>query len=156
MNGEEKELVFALNELLKAEDDLERQKINLSMMHDFNLVDLFRMFDLEGKGFVTFDEFRDGISLFGHFPSTDDVLLLFSRYDSLKEEVLRYSSFCDMFCPKTKEYCASLSTKKPFYLKNPYLNPKEFFNPDTRINIEYLIAENLKVESMAESVRQHL
>lgn len=155
-NIEEKELVFALNELWKAEDDLERHKIDLSLMHDFNLIDLFAMFDLNNKGFVTFEEFRAGIGLFGHFPSTDDALLLFTRFDSLKEEVLRYSSFCDMFCPKTKEYWASLSKRKALYLKNPYLNIKEFFAPETRITIEYLIADSLKVESMAEWVRQHL
>ena len=152
----EKELVFALHELLKAEDDLELHKINLSMNHDFNLIDLFRMFDIEGKGFVTFEEFRSGLGLFGLFPESDDAFLLFTRYDSLKEEVLRYSSFCDMFCPKTKEYCAVLSTRKSLYIKNPYLSTKDFFHPNTRITIEYLLADNLKVESMAEGIRQHL
>lgn len=94
---EEKELVIALNDLLMMENDLEQQKINLSIKPDFNLIDLFRMFDVEAKGYITFEEFRYGLTLFKLYPSTDDIFLLFTRFDSLKQNILRYSEFCDIF-----------------------------------------------------------
>lgn len=92
-HNEEKELVIALNDLLMMENDLENQKINLSIKPDFNLIDLFRMFDIEGKGYITFEEFRSGLSLFRLYPNTDDSFLMFTRFDNLKEEILRYSQF---------------------------------------------------------------
>lgn len=75
------------------ESDIENQKIDLYLKPDFNLIDLFRMFDVEAKGFVSFGEFRDGLAIFNLFPNTFDAELLFARYDSLKEGVLRYSEF---------------------------------------------------------------
>ena len=155
-NNEEKELVIALNDLLMMENDLENQKINLSLKPDFNLIDLFRMFDVEGKGYVTFEEFRSGLTLFRLFPSTDEIFLLFTRFDSLKEEILRYSQFWDIFCPKTEEYCASLSTRQSYYIHKPYYRITEYFHPETRASLECLLVDSIRVESMAETIRQHL
>ena len=155
-HNEEKELVIALNDLLMMENDLENQKINLSIKPDFNLIDLFRMFDIEGKGYITFEEFRSGLSLFRLYPNTDDSFLMFTRFDNLKEEILRYSQFWDIFCPKTEEYWASLSTRQSYYIHKPYYRIGEYFHPETRASLECLLADSLRVESMAETIRQHL
>lgn len=153
---EEKEFVAALHDLLNMELDLEQKKIDLSLKPDFNLVDLFRMFDIEHKGYITFSEFKSGLYLFHIYPTTDDAFLLFSRYTSTEEGILKYSDFCDIFCPKTEEYYGALMGRPSYYVHKPYYRISEFFHPDTRRTIEDLLADNLRCESMAETIRQHL
>lgn len=65
--GQEKDLVFILRDLMSLETDLEQARCDLSMKPDFNLVDCFRIFDFQ-KGFVSFEEFRDGLASLGIFP----------------------------------------------------------------------------------------
>ena len=40
---------------------LERAKINLAMKEDFNLIDAFRVFDSEGKGWITAQQIVEGL-----------------------------------------------------------------------------------------------
>lgn len=122
----------------------------------FNLIDLFRIFDIEGKGFVTFDEFKLGLTIFHLFPTTDDAFLLFTRYETSEPGILRYSEFCDIFWPKTEEYSASLSNRSSYYIHKPYYKITEYFHPETRGAIEVLLGTNLHVESIAETMRQRL
>lgn len=138
------------------EVDLENLKIDLSLKPDFNLIDLFRIFDITGKGFVTFEEFKLGLSVFHLFPTTDDAFLLFSRYEASEPGVLKYSEFCDLFCPKTEEYNAALSNRSSYYIHKPYYRVTEYFHPETRVTIEHLLVSNLHVESIAETMRQRL
>lgn len=154
---EEKELVTALNDLLNMELELENRKIDLALKPDFNLMDLFRMFDIEGKGYITFDEFRSGLSLFHLYPTHDDAYLLFlSKASSNKSSILRYSEFCDMFSPKTDKYSHMLSSRQSYYVHKPYYRISEFFHPDTRRTVEDLLVDAIRVESVAETMRQHL
>ena len=41
---------------------LEKAKIKLTMMEDFNLIDAFRIFDIEGQGSVTAKQLQDGLN----------------------------------------------------------------------------------------------
>lgn len=75
------------------EVDLENLKIDLSIKPDFNLIDLFRIFDIEGKGYITFEEFKLGLTVFHLFPTHDDAFLLFTRYEASEPGILRYSEF---------------------------------------------------------------
>ena len=75
--GEEKELVFYLNDLMQLENTLELAKSDLVMKPDFNLVDCFRMFDFSGRGWATYDEFREGLAALNLFPQLSDLDLVF-------------------------------------------------------------------------------
>jgi hypothetical protein len=46
---------------------LERVKVDLSLRTDFNLIDAFRVFDVDGKGWITAGEIKDGLVLFEIF-----------------------------------------------------------------------------------------
>jgi Ca2+-binding EF-hand superfamily protein len=46
---------------------LERVKIDLSLRTDFNLIDAFRIFDAEGKGWININEIKEGLSLLNIF-----------------------------------------------------------------------------------------
>ena len=80
--GDEKDLVQVLKDLMNLETDLENAKSDLAMKPDFNLVDCFRIFDYTGRGWCSFDEFRDGLGSMGLHPPLIDLELVFSRYDS--------------------------------------------------------------------------
>lgn len=114
------------------------------------------MFDIENKGYITFDEFKSGLFLFHIFPSTDDAYLLFKRYETVDEGILKYSDFCDIFSPKTDEYSSILSNRPSYYIHKPYYRISEYFHPETRMGVECLLSDNIRVESMAETIRQHL
>ena len=64
---------------------------------DFNLMDAFRMFDYEGKGYVTSIELWQGLTMMEVTATTQDVLFFIKRYDRLETGRLRYSDFCDAF-----------------------------------------------------------
>lgn len=155
-HADEKELVIALNNLLEMEDDLEKYRTDLSLKPDFNLLDLFRMFDIENKGYITFEEFRSGLYLFHLYPGHEDALLLFTRYETVSKGILNYTDFCDIFCPKSEEYSSILRTRPSYYIHKPYYRVSEYFHPETRGEIEHLLRTNLRVESSAETIRDHL
>lgn len=50
------------------ERELEKAKIDLCLRTDFNLIDAFRLFDTEGKGWITPAEIKEGLHLFNIFP----------------------------------------------------------------------------------------
>ena len=155
-HAEEKHLVSALNDFLSMEIDLEQVRIDLSLRPDFNLLDLFRMFDIDNKGYITFDEFRSGIYLFHIYPNTEDSRSFFTRYETTSKGILNYSDFWAIFCPKEEEYSSALKVRPSYYIHKPYYRISEYFHPETRSAIEGLIADNLRIESVAETIRQNL
>lgn len=46
-------MVNLFREQLELEKRIERVKIDLSLRTDFNLIDAFRIFDVEGKGWIS-------------------------------------------------------------------------------------------------------
>lgn len=71
--GEEKELVHVLKDLMNIETDLENAKCDLAVKSDFNLVDCFRIFDPTGRGWCSFEDFRDGLYRLGIAPPITDL-----------------------------------------------------------------------------------
>ena len=75
--GEEWELVHVLKDLMNLETDLENAKCDLSLKPDFNLVDCFWIFDSTGRGYMSLDDFRDGLYRLGIAPAMSDAQLVF-------------------------------------------------------------------------------
>lgn len=97
------------------EKRLERVKIDLSLRTDFNLIDTFRIFDTEGKGWISPEEIRNGLtsSLFNLAVSSRDISLYMTRYDRDRDGKLRYSEFCDSFLPIDRFHASLLAKKAP-------------------------------------------
>lgn len=55
----EETIVNIFKDQLELERKLERAKTDLSLRTDFNLIDAFRMFDVEGNGAITIDDIRE-------------------------------------------------------------------------------------------------
>ena len=53
---EEDELILALREQVNLENEVEKAKINLAKMTDFNLFDAFHIFDITKYGFISPNE----------------------------------------------------------------------------------------------------
>jgi len=97
---EEEELVTALREQLKLENDVEEAKITLTACPDFNLMDAFQVIDKYSKGWVTGPEITEALADNGLYPHKDDVYLFVRRYDNDSDGRILYSDFCEAFTPK--------------------------------------------------------
>ena len=90
--------------LMEAENDIEKIKIELAKREDFNCGDTFLIFEKENNGFITKDDFKNGLYLLDI--KTDDFIinLLFKRFDLMKKDELNYPDFFDMIIPFEKIY----------------------------------------------------
>ena len=154
--GEEKELVYWLRDLIGLEQTLEESRIRVVQHHDFNLVDCFRIFDATGRGWATFEDFREGLASLRVYTAHSDLDLVFQRYDRDKDGTLRYSEFCDLFMPKSAEFASILNQRGSQYIHRSYLRREEYFHPETRISLEELFRTHLDVEIQAERIRQQM
>lgn len=152
---EEKELVLNLKDIMKAEKDLETRKIELSLRSDFNLVDAFRIFDTNGRGWITLSELRNGLNSIGLYPSISDSELVFKRFDINSDGVMKFSEFCDVFTPKSAEYSSVLNHRKAYFIYKPYYRIEEYFEPITREHLRDTARAHIETEVLAEALRQH-
>lgn len=96
---EELQLIKALKLQINIDKEIEQQKQSLALKNDFNLLDGFRLVDLDGKGFVSNLEFRQAVNLLGVEVTKDEAYLLFKRYDKDNDGLFKYSDFCRMVTP---------------------------------------------------------
>lgn len=61
---EEDVLAEALKEIIEIDKDIELRKNRLALKHDFNMHDLFAIFDKENKGHFTMREFSEVCDMF--------------------------------------------------------------------------------------------
>jgi Ca2+-binding EF-hand superfamily protein len=104
---------------LELEKRLEKIKVDLALRTDFNLIDTFRLFDAQGKGWITAEEVANG--LFDYFSLTiqpKDLVLYMNRYDKDRDGSLRYSEFCDSFLPIDPFHAKLLAKKAPLQVKD--------------------------------------
>ena len=78
-------IIELLDFYLKVERNYEDLKQELAMRDDFNLFDLFKIFDKVGKGFILASELMDGLNQFDLNPDNDEILV-FVRTLNLKIE----------------------------------------------------------------------
>lgn len=135
------------------EKRLERIKIDLTLRTDFNLIDAFRVFDLDGKGWVTIAEVKDGLALFNIYANIDDLKLYFCRYDKDEDGKLRYSEFCDSFLPTDAFHASLLAKKAPLHMYHMQLERDKIFYPETRELFILCWNIHLQNESEAEKIR---
>jgi len=125
-------MVNLFREQLELEKRLERVKIDLSLRTDFNLIDAFRIFDTEGKGWISAQEIKDGLALLNIFANADDLHLYLSRYDKDDDGRLRYSEFCDSFLPNDPFNASLLAKKAPLHMYHMQLQRDKIFYAETR------------------------
>lgn len=139
------------------EKRLERVKIDLSLRTDFNLIDTFRIFDTEGKGWISPEEIRNGLtsSLFNLAVSSRDISLYMTRYDRDRDGKLRYSEFCDSFLPIDRFHASLLAKKAPLLGGSSIQNLRQelLFYPETREILVACFRMHFDNEREAEKIR---
>lgn len=78
---------------------MDQAKVNLAMNDDFSLPDAFRVFDKEGKGWVSSAEMLSALTNLNIAATTEDLYNFMKRYDKLESGRLKYADFCDAFIP---------------------------------------------------------
>ena len=96
-----------LSTLMKIENEIEKGKKELSSCYDFNYEDAFRIFDIECKCCITFDNFKEGLKYIGLELNNDELKLLFNRFDCQKCGSFNCQHFISVLSP-----CDSLYRNK--------------------------------------------
>lgn len=120
------------------------------MKNDFNLLDGFRLIDLDGKGFVSNLEFRQAVNQLGVEVTKDEAYLLFKRYDKDNDGLLKYSDFCRLVTPVQKQYSDIVKAKEPTY------NNHQILSWDSKRALKKLLNLAVNGEVQAEQLRQQL
>ena len=119
-----------LKVLMKGEKEIEQIKIDLALRPDFNCEDTFRIFEKNGRGFLTKNDLKYGLFLLGI--NVDDFIinLLFKRFDLQNQEEINYADFFDMLIPFEKKYRNDVEKREP---KSSISQKIEIFSEETVI-----------------------
>ena len=130
------QFVDFLGFLMEVESKIEDLKIELARRDDFNFEDLFRIFEVDGKGYIEPEDLMQGLKLLGLNPTNFDIKLLMKRFDLNQQGLLTYSDFFDMVVSFEKKLRNSVQIRPPNSCC-PCKSP-DIFECDTLIAIKHL------------------
>jgi hypothetical protein len=118
------------------ERELESAKVELSLKPDFNLLDAFKMIDLNNSGVLSLQELSENLNRMFEIDTLsvnglENMQLFLRRYDTNRDGRLSLAEFCKAFTPLGREYAGLVEGRAEFYGKRG-INPRDFFNTDTR------------------------
>lgn len=86
---EEEHLAKVLRNETELDRDIEKLRNELIFRSDFNLLDAFKLFDVNGRGFITSREFEMGLKELGVYPTKDEIFLVMKKFDKDEDGRLR-------------------------------------------------------------------
>ena len=92
-NSEEEYLATVMKNQLDLDKELEEIREDLAIKTDFNLMDAFRFFDSNGKGFITSSELDQTLQSLDVFANSTEIYLIMRKYDADGDGLLRYLLF---------------------------------------------------------------
>ena len=99
--------------LIKGENKIEELKIELSKNNDFNVEDIFRIFEKNGRNYLDKDDIKYGLSIFNIYPDEYNFDLFFKRFDQQKKGFFSYEDFFDILVPFEKEFRQNVQKRLP-------------------------------------------
>jgi len=139
-----------LQELTLNETTVEGLKESLSLKTDVKLNEIFRSFDLGGKGLICVPDFKETLNRsLEIFSGIEDIKLLFKRFDQDLDCKLSYNEFCDMLIPKKPEYARLIKDRKHYGYDAE-------FTLDSKLILIKLFRTLIDGENMVEKNRQYL
>ena len=145
------QFVDFLGFLMEIESKIEDMKIDLAQFPDFNFEDIFRIFEVDGKGYIEPEDLKQGLRLLGLNPSTFDIKLLMKRFDLNHQNLLSYTDFFDMVVSFEKKTRNNVQIRPPNYCC-PCKSP-DIFECDTLIAIKNLFQFIIECEREINSRR---
>jgi Ca2+-binding EF-hand superfamily protein len=100
--------------LMDTEREIEEKKVDLSLKQDFNCEDAFRIFEKNGRGFLTKEDMKYGLYLLGVNYNDFIINLLFKRFNFEYKNEINYADFFDMLIPFEKEYRNDIEERIPY------------------------------------------
>ena len=110
---EQRQLNDFLNKLMSIESQIEKIKIDLALNPDFNCEDAFRLFELNGRGYLDKDDLKYGLNSIDVCPTDHELELLMKRFDLKKQGGINYADFFDIVVPFEKEYRTMVEDRIP-------------------------------------------
>lgn len=152
---DEDELVNGLRDLIRVENDIEREKVSLALKSDFNLTDAFKIFDTNYCGHICVTELRDGLAAIGVFPTSEELDLFITRYDTTGDRRLNMREFSDAFLA-LDAYYAGMVERRGSNHRYPLYRRDDCFLPDTQLEFRAVWRTHMRSEVASETVRQRL
>ena len=160
---EENQFKDFLKDLMLAEGQLEKIKIELSQCQDFNIEDCFCLFEqnrcINGNNDNNTDDsalypedIKKGLESMGVFYSDFEIKLFFNRFDLLKKGYLNFSNFFDIFVPFSEKYRSLSEKKEPNECYNCHCH--QFFSNQTLSLMKNLLDEIIKYENKFNFMRR--
>ena len=144
---DEAELVDMFKKQIDIEREIELAKQNLATRYDFNLYDIYDLFDDLGKGFLNSTDIERQLNKFRIYPIRDEASLIIKHY-SKGETRLNQGGFTDMFISRDVYYADMLQQRSG--------GGRRVFTIETESCIQRLLSLHVEAEEMAESLRQRL
>ncbi len=110
---DEGRLIEVFKHQIALERDAERQRQELSLCSDFNLMDLFKFFDVNCTGSISEHDLELGLREFRVSTSAKDIALFFRHFDVDCDKRLKFTEFIAALTPKQSEYSAVLHNRTP-------------------------------------------
>jgi len=88
------------------------EKLRESMRQQFPAVrDIFRKFDSDHDGVLTWQEFKKALEKWGYMMTTEEALVIMKHFDTRKDGQVSYNEFCDALLDQ--DYTTNMMTLKP-------------------------------------------
>jgi len=127
---DEDQLVHGLKDQCNLEQELENAKITLAQKHDFNIRDAFDIFDVPRYGQIDAYQLRSGLNAIGVYPTSDEVDLFITRYDTDGNRRLSYHEFAAAFLAHDGYYRSMVERRPSNYTPRP-IRRDDCFLPNT-------------------------
>lgn len=153
---EEDELANALKEMIQIDKDVETRKNQLALKSDFNLQDLYNVFDVDNKGHFDFRLFQEVYDLFKLYPETELLRLAFRHLDRDLDAKITSREFLETLAPKDKNYRDLVLSRSSIYNDTTNFPRADCFTPETQGAVVGLLRAMVQAEDNLEKVRRSI
>ena len=143
-----------LKVLMQGEKEIELNKIDLALKSDFNCEDAFRIFEKEGRGYITKEDLKFGFNSLGLSFNDIDINLIMKRFDLKKKNNINFQEFFDMLVPFYSEYRNIVELRLP--LSNCPYRAFNVFAVDTLIYLKKVFMSIIDFENKVNNMRKNL
>ena len=141
-----------LKVLMQGEKEIELNKIDLALKSDFNCEDAFRIFEKDGRGYITKEDIKFGLNSLGLNFNNDDINIIMKRFDLKKKNNINFQEFFDMLVPFDSEYRNIVELRLP--LSNCPYKPFGVFSVDTMIYLKKVFMSIIDFENKVNNMRK--
>lgn len=147
-----KEIIEVFSIQIALDKDLETAQVKLAKHLDFNMPDLIKMFDGQGKKSILYTDIENVLKELQIPYHIDEVYLLIKHYTNHPDKVLSYFEFQNLFLPKHGFYNKSIIGRKASMCKERF----RAFSANTLEDVICLLKLLLRSENYAESLRRKI